>query len=84
MQSDYEPIPDASQAVTKKGGRTKKSSSDAAKERENDVEKVKEILTMLRKNELTSAIEYTDATGKAVELEGNLSLIHISEPTRPY
>ena len=71
MQSDYEPIPDASQAVTKKGGRTKKSSSDAAKERENDVDKVKEILTMLRKNELTSAIEYTDATGKTVELEGN-------------
>jgi predicted P-loop ATPase len=71
MQSDYEPIPDASQAVTKKGGRTKKSSSDAAKERENDVDKVKEILTMLRKNELTSAIEYTDPTGKTVELEGN-------------
>ena len=31
-----------------------------AKQRENDVDKVKEILHDLRKNELTGAIEYTD------------------------
>ena len=71
VQPDFEPIPDASQAVKKKSGRPKKSSSDAAKEREDDVTKVKEILSLLRKNQLTGAIEYTDPTGKTIELEGN-------------
>ena len=71
VQPDFEPIPDASQAVKKKSGRPKKSSSDAAKEREDDVKKVKEILSLLRKNQLTGAIEYTDPTGKTIELEGN-------------
>ena len=71
VQPDFEPIPDASQAVKKKSGRPKKSSSDAAKEREDDVMKVKEILSLLRKNQLTGAIEYTDPTGKTIELEGN-------------
>ncbi len=70
VQPEYEPIPDASQAK-KKSGRPKKSSSDAAKEREDDVTKVKEILSLLRKNELTGAIEYTDAQGKTIELQGN-------------
>ena len=70
VQPEFEPIPDASQAK-KKGGRPKKSSSDAAKEREDDVTKVKEILSLLRKNELTGAIEYTDAQGKTIELQGN-------------
>ena len=64
-----EPLPDATQAVKK--GRPKKSQDDAAKERAGDVRKVQEILTDLRRNELTNAIEYTDAAGKTVILEGN-------------
>lgn len=64
-----EPLPDVS--VAKKRGRPKKSSSDAAAEREEDVRQVKEILGDLRKNELTGAIEYTDSTGKTVSLQGN-------------
>ena len=71
VQPEFEPIPDASQAKKTKSGRPKKSSSDAAKEREDDVKKVQEILSLLRKNQLTGAIEYTDAAGKTVELEGN-------------
>ena len=71
VQPEFEPIPDASQAKKTKAGRPKKSSSDAAKEREDDVKKVKEILSLLRKNQLTGAIEYTDPNGKTVELEGN-------------
>ena len=55
----------------KRKGRPKKSSEDAAKEREADVEKVRTILTDLRKNELTNAIEYTDTQGKTVALQGN-------------
>ena len=66
---ELEPLPD-SQAV-KKRGRPKKSSDDMAKERENDVQKVKEILHDLRRNELTGAIEYTDSTGKTRILQGN-------------
>ena len=66
---ELEPLPD-SQAV-KKRGRPKKSSDDMAKEREADVEKVKEILNDLRRNELTGAIEYTDNTGKTRILQGN-------------
>ena len=71
VDPEFEPIPDASQAKKTKSGRPKKSSSDAAKEREDDVNKVKEILSLLRKNQLTGAIEYTDPTGKTIELEGN-------------
>ena len=71
VEPEFEPIPDASQAKKTKSGRPKKSSSDAAKEREDDVNKVKEILSLLRKNQLTGAIEYTDSTGKTIELEGN-------------
>lgn len=66
---ELEPLPD-SQAV-KKRGRPKKSSDDMAKERESDVQKVKEILHDLRRNELTGAIEYTDNTGKTRILQGN-------------
>ena len=69
MDPEFEPIPDTSQA--KKSGRPKKSSSDAAKERENDVSEVLKIFSNLRKNLLTGAIEYTDRTGKTVELQGN-------------
>ena len=69
MDPEFEPIPDASQA--KKAGRPKKSSSDAAKERENDVTEVLKIFTLLRKNLLTGAIEYTDQSGNTVELQGN-------------
>ena len=64
-----EPLPDVSVAKTR--GRPKKSSSDAAKEREEDVRQVKEILHDLRKNELTGAIEYTDSTGRTIALQGN-------------
>ena len=39
-----EPLPDMEQAPTKKRGRPKKSSDDLAKERENDVDKVKNLL----------------------------------------
>ena len=70
LDPEIEPIPDASQAKRTKG-RPKRSGSDAAKEREDDVTKVKEILTNLRKNQLTGAIEYDDANGKTIELEGN-------------
>ena len=70
LDPEFEPVPDASQAKRTKG-RPKRSSSDAAKEREGDVEKVKEILTNLRKNELTGAIEYDNAQGRTIELEGN-------------
>ncbi len=70
LDPEFEPVPDASQAKRTKG-RPKRSSSDAAKERESDVEKVKEILSNLRKNELTGAIEYDDVNGKTIELEGN-------------
>ena len=66
---ELEPLPDT-QKVQKRG-RPKKSSDDAAKERANDVSKVKEILKDLRKNELTNQIEYTDSTGKTVVLQGN-------------
>ena len=66
---DPEPLPDVS--VVKKRGRPKKSASDAAKEREEDVRQVKEILHDLRKNELTGAIEYTDNTGRTIVLQGN-------------
>ena len=70
LDPEFEPVPDASQAKRTKG-RPKRSGSDAAKEREDDVKKVKEILTNLRKNELTGAIEYDDTNGKTIELEGN-------------
>ena len=63
-----EPVADAAKA---KRGRPKRTDSDLAKEREADVEKVKEILTDLRKNELTNAIEYDDSTGKKIALQGS-------------
>ena len=65
-----EPVPDT-EAAPKKRGRPKKSSSDAAAERENDVKQVKDILKNLRRNELTNTIEYTDPTGKEVLMQGN-------------
>ena len=62
MQEDnFQPEPLPEVPVAKKRGRPKRSNDDAAKERENDVERVREILVDLRKNELTGAIEYTDA-----------------------
>ena len=70
LDPEFEPVPDASQAKRTKG-RPKRSSSDAAKEREGDVTQVKEILSGLRKNELTSAIEYDNSQGRTIELEGN-------------
>ena len=70
MEFEPEPLPDAQQAP-KKRGRPKRSSDDAAKERADDVRKVKEILKGLRKNRLTNAIEYDDPQGRVVQLEGN-------------
>ena len=67
--SEPEPLPDVS--VATKRGRPKKSSSDAAMEREEEVRIVKSILHDLRKNELTGAIEYTDADGRHIALQGN-------------
>ena len=68
---EFEPLPDHDQAPRGRRGRPKKSSDDAAKEREEDVRKVKDILTNLRRNELTGSIEYDDPTGKKVSLQGN-------------
>ena len=65
---EFEPLPDTQQV--KRRGRPKKTDDDMAKQRESDVIKVKEILSDLRKNELTGAIEYTDAQGKTVILQG--------------
>tara|TARA_Y100001963_G_scaffold98609_1_gene135694 strand:+ start:1206 stop:3425 length:2220 start_codon:yes stop_codon:yes gene_type:complete len=64
-----EPLPDVQQV--KRKGRPKRSNDDAAKERENDVKKVKDILSDLRKNELTGAIEYTSPTNETISLQGN-------------
>lgn len=65
-----EPVPDTD-IQPKRRGRPKKSNDAAAKERENDVDTVKNILNDLRRNELTNAIEYTNSQGKKVELQGN-------------
>ena len=64
-----EPLPDTE--IVKRRGRPKKSSDDAAKERESDVEKVKQILHDLRKNELTGSLEYTNPQGNTVVMQGN-------------
>ena len=66
---ELEPLPDVQQV--KRRGRPKKNGDDLAKQREDDVAKVCEILTDLRKNELTGSIEYTDKRGKTVVLQGN-------------
>ena len=55
----------------RKVGVPKKSNDDAAKEREADVEKVQTILSGLRKNRLTNAIEYDGPNGRSLQLEGN-------------
>ena len=68
MEFEPEPLPDSKEV--KPRGRPKKSNEDAAKERELDVEKVKSVLTDLRKNELTGSIEY-DLNGRVVILQGN-------------
>ena len=65
---ELEPLPDTQQV--KRRGRPKKSNDDAAKERESDVQKVQSVLHDLRRNELTNAIEYTDAQGKTVVMQG--------------
>jgi len=69
MTVEMEPLPDT-QKVQRKG-RPKKSSDDAAKEREADVDKVKGILHDLRKNELTGSLEYNDLEGRTVVMQGN-------------
>jgi len=66
---EIEPLPDTS--VVKKKGRPKKTDDDLAKQRESDVDKVKEILNDLRKNELTGSIEYTNTSGETISLQGN-------------
>ena len=69
MEFEPEPLPDAKQV--KRRGRPKRSNDDAAKERESDVQKVTEILSGLRKNRLTNAIEYDGPNGRIIQLEGN-------------
>lgn len=69
MDFEPEPLPDTKDV--KKRGRPKKSNDDAAKEREDDVAKVKSILTDLRKNKLTGAIEYNNQLGAVIQLEGH-------------
>jgi predicted P-loop ATPase len=69
MDFQPEPLPDAKEV--KKRGRPKKSNDDAAKERENDVQKVVTILSGLRRNRLTNSIEYDGPNGQVVVLEGN-------------
>ena len=66
---EFEPLPDQSQAK-RKAGRPKKNGDDLAKERASDVEKVKSVLTDLRKNELTNCLEFTNANGQTVVLQG--------------
>ena len=66
---ELEPLPDTS--VVKKKGRPKKTDDDLAKQRESDVNKVKEILNDLRRNELTGSIEYTNTSGETISLQGN-------------
>ena len=63
---ELEPLPDVQQV--KRRGRPKKNGDDLAKQREDDVKKVKEILHDLRKNELTGSIEYTDNNDRSVAL----------------
>ena len=60
-----EPLPDAQDAPKRGRGRPKKSSDTLAKERENDVDQVRKILSGLRRNRLTHSIEYTDADGNS-------------------
>lgn len=69
MDFEPEPLPDTKDV--KKRGRPKRSNDDAAKEREDDVAKVKSILTDLRKNKLTGAIEYNNQLGAVIQLEGH-------------
>ena len=69
MDFQPEPLPDAKEV--KKRGRPKKSNDDAAKERENDVQKVVTILSGLRRNRLTNSIEYDGPNGQVIVLEGN-------------
>jgi len=69
MDTAPEPVPDVQQVQRK--GRPRKRSDDAAKEREEDVRKVKEILHNLRLNELTKQIEYTTPNGTLVALQGD-------------
>ena len=67
MDFEPEPLPDSKEV--KKRGRPKKSNDDAAKEREEDVAKVKRILSGLRKNKLTGAIEVLEEIVKSAEEE---------------
>ncbi len=69
MDIEPEPLPDVQQ-VKRTKGRPKRTNDSAAKEREDDVRKVKEVLRDLRKNELTGQIEYTDSKGKVIALQG--------------
>jgi len=68
MNIEPEPIPDASQV--RRRGRPRRDNNDAAQEREQDVNTVKDIFAELRKNELTASLEYNDRLGKTVVLQG--------------
>ena len=68
---NYRASPDAQDAPKRGRGRPKKSSDTLAKERENDVDQVSKILTGYVAIDSIHSIEYTDPTGKVVELQGN-------------
>ena len=63
-----EPLPDT---TTVKSKRKSKSADDLAKQRQSDVQKIQEVLHMLRKNQLTGALEYTQRDGTVRVLQGN-------------
>ena len=65
-----EPTPDV-ELAPKRRGRPKKTASDAAAERDQDVETIKALLPNLGKNLLTSQLEYTGNGGQRCALQGN-------------
>ena len=69
MDFQPEPLPDAKEV--KKRGRPKKSNDDAAKERENDVQKLSLFSVGYVAIDWTNSIEYDGPNGQVVVLEGN-------------
>jgi len=69
MDIILEPVPDVTQIKSR--GRPKKGNDDAAKERQEDVNKIKSHLTDLRKNKLTNNIEYINEKNQIVILQGD-------------
>lgn len=70
FNDNAEPTPDV-ELAPKRRGRPKKTASDAAAERDQDVETIKALLPNLGKNLLTSQLEYTGNGGQRCALQGN-------------